>query len=632
MELTKSKSIFDIPKIQKNLNFFNVNQIEEPPKKKRRRIKKSKSKKKNVIKGVEITESRNVKGQKEYSLSNRGFTQIITINTGEQKPRGVKAKGQTVSWNMKPSKFKASRGLRDDRVYLQPPKREYFGNRYKSAMDKIMIDQKVKEAGASKNKEIADVRDRANRERVELERRERIKDDTISELRREKAGIVASHNISLRNQSRATILGGDVGELNKLIARRGYEAIRRLVMKGEITDISTILQLNLTQTQIDRLVRLLEEETSDYPVGYRLTYLTGRGIPMEGTVLSETEKYVRIRRDDGTEERVPKQNIQSGIKVAEARSGSADPSVRRGTSVPSSSDFGSPRASREPPISRSPTTSREPPRSRSPSVKPAKRRDDVETLFSELEALSPASGLEEVPEVSLSLAQLSRQRRGLAQPKFTGKHTKFEETPEVLEEEVEGEVEEEETRPQPEPEKIVEDPLAQTQTPSEYFLSLATPSPSQRELQQLQREEELKSVRSQRKLRELRRSRSIGSEGAPLLPTTSEEQLKSIRAQSELRRRRKEFVEGVGAPHSAEKFVSPTYSSLIRVQNPRGQTEILSLSDVLGVIRRNLADTKKRERIISNLLETSERKNIFTPNAELSKIIFSTGVRRNIDL
>jgi hypothetical protein len=75
------------------------------------------------------------------------------------------------------------------------------------------------------------VRDRANREKRELERREKAKEDTISELKRERAGIVASHNVSQRNQSKATILGGDVGELNKLINRRGYNAIRGLVIE-----------------------------------------------------------------------------------------------------------------------------------------------------------------------------------------------------------------------------------------------------------------------------------------------------------------------------------------------------------------------------------------------------------------
>lgn len=337
MEGTKPKSIFDIPK---------PIPPEEPPKKPKRKRSKKKAKKPKVAKagGVEVSQKQNVKGQKQITLKHKGgLTQEITIYTGDQKPRGAKAKGQTANWNMKPAKFKKSRGLRDDRVYLQPPKREYFGNRYKSALDKIKIDQKVKEAGASKNKEIADVRDRSNKEKKELERREKVKDDTISELKREKAGIVASHNVSQRNQSRATILGGDVGELNKLINRRGYDAIRRLVVKGEITDVSTILQLDLDPRQIDRLTALLEGEQADFTTGSKVVYLTGTGISQEGRVLSETTKFVNVRKADGREVKVPKTNIQSGQKVAESRSASKDPNVRSGRSIPTATDFGSPR-------------------------------------------------------------------------------------------------------------------------------------------------------------------------------------------------------------------------------------------------------------------------------------------------
>jgi hypothetical protein len=238
MEGTKPKSIFDIPKPI----------VEEPPPPPPKRVVRRKKKKIKVARagGVEVSQKRNVKGQRQITLKHKGgLTQEITIYTGDQKPRGVKAKGQTASWNMKPAKFKASRGLRDDRVYLQPPKREYFGNRYKSALDEIKINQKVKEAGASKNKEIAAVRETANIQKRELERREAARLQTISELEKQRAGLVASHNVSVRNQSQATLLGGDVGELNKLIQRRGVGAIRQLINKGEISDASTVYQLNL---------------------------------------------------------------------------------------------------------------------------------------------------------------------------------------------------------------------------------------------------------------------------------------------------------------------------------------------------------------------------------------------------
>jgi hypothetical protein len=348
---TRGKSIFDIPK-----PLPLGEDVEAQPKKRRRKKKIVKKPKVAKAGGVEVSQ---VKGQSksQITLKQPGLTQEITIYTGDKTNPRV-GKGRTnknkPNWNMKPAKFKNSRGLRDDRVYLQPPKREYFGNRYKSALDKIKIDQKVREAGLLKNKEIEEkkeradrevreVRDRQQRERIQLAQREAAKDSTIEELKRERAGIVASHNVSQRNQSRATILGGDVGELNKLIRRRGYDAIELLVRKGEISDQSTILQLDLDAAELNRLVAIRTEEGNDFPIGGRVTYLSGTGQPFEGIVKNETDKFVTIQKDDGSKVRVPKTNIQSGQRVAEARSQSRDPSVRRGRRPPKAEDFGSPR-------------------------------------------------------------------------------------------------------------------------------------------------------------------------------------------------------------------------------------------------------------------------------------------------
>ena len=351
MEGTKPKSIFDIPRP--------VQPPEEKPKPRRRRRSKTPKRKRPKVAragGVEVSQKTNVRGQKQITLKHKGgLTQEITIHTGDSKPRGAKAKGQTASWNMKPAKFKASRGLRDDRVYLQPPKREYFGNRYRSALQQLKIDQKVKEAGASKNKEIADVRDTANREKRELERRERAKEDTITELKKEKAGIVASYNVSQRNQSKATILGGDVGELNKLINRRGFGAIKQLVIKGEITDDSTILQLDLTGGQIEELLRIRETEQSDYVLGKTYVFTTPKGLVKQGKFVKETAKFVKLEKPDGGMWSVPKAQLISGNELRRVRSESRDPAVRSGSALPrtfsagasADADFGEPRVRTE---------------------------------------------------------------------------------------------------------------------------------------------------------------------------------------------------------------------------------------------------------------------------------------------
>ena len=334
MDFTKPKSIFDIPK---------TILVEPPP---RRVVKRRKSKKVKKVKGakaggVEVSQKRNYRGQREITLKHKGgLTQQITIYTGDQKPRGHKAKGQTANWNMKPAKFKKSRGLRDDRVYLQPPKREYFGNRYKSAIEEQKINQKVKEAGASKNKEIASVRETANIQKRELERREASKEKTITELQRSAAGLVASHNVAVRNQSQATILGGDVGELNKLIDRRGVGSIRQLILKGEISDASTIYQLNLTPDAIDKMIRTLETEKQTFVGGAKLVWISANGISKTGRLVRETDKFVFIRKDDGEVTRVPKGLIQRGADVAQSRSRSRSESVRRGEGSPAAEDFG----------------------------------------------------------------------------------------------------------------------------------------------------------------------------------------------------------------------------------------------------------------------------------------------------
>ena len=437
MDGTRAKSIFDIPRPLSVVR--DSNEGSEVIKVVRRKSKK-KAKKPKVAKagGVEVSQ---IKGSSKSQITLKqkgGLTQEITIYTGD-KPNQRVGKGRTnfnkPNWNMKPSKFKNSRGLRDDRVYLQPPKREYFGNRYKSAIDKIKIDQKVKEAGANKNKEIADVRDTANREKRELERRETANEATIVELKKQNAGIVASHNVSNRNQSRATILGGDVGELNKLINRRGYEAIRRLVVKGEITDASTILQLDLNAAEIDRLTDILEGERADYPRGSKVIYLTGKGVPQEGTVLGETDKFVNMRKPDGTEVRVPKVNIQTSQKVAEARSVSEDPAVRAGAELPTGADFGTPRptgsSADERPAFRRDDPERRRPRKTSAEERQRKRReaDRFEGSFTE-EEVSLEEALAEAERTSpsgttLTIDEIIAQRAGLSQPTFLGRHVRF---------------------------------------------------------------------------------------------------------------------------------------------------------------------------------------------------------------
>ena len=248
---------------------------------------------------------------------------------------------------MKPAKFKKQKGIRDMAEMVKEPKRQSFHDRYKSEMEEARIRNRIAQAGNVRDKELALVRGTAEREKTELRLRAETRAATITELERKNAGLTASHNVSVRKQSRATILGGDVGELNKLIARRGKGAIRQLIIKGEITDMSTLVQLDLEDRDLRDLQKTLEKETSSFTAGKTYFYRTGKGEMKSGKYVGETGGKVIMETPDGDRKGVPRgqmidpdlvqqEEVRDAQKYAElveaetrSRAASAAPSPRR---------------------------------------------------------------------------------------------------------------------------------------------------------------------------------------------------------------------------------------------------------------------------------------------------------------
>ena len=350
LQVEKGK-IVEAEKLKKRMDagkaFAKTKAGKQPPKKKKTALRYRSPKKKKLVAKI-LEKKTDLHGNTIVKIKNAdGIIQTVTLQKGANKPRGAKAKGQTPRWNMKPAKFKKQKGIRDMAEMVKEPKRQSFHDRYKSEMEEARIRNRIAQAGNVRDKELALVRGTAEREKTELRLRAETRAATITELEKKNAGLTASHNVSVRKQSRATILGGDVGELNKLIARRGKGAIRQLIIKGEITDMSTLVQLDLEDRDLRDLQKTLEKETSSFTAGKTYFYRTGKGEMKSGKYVGETGGKVIMETPDGDRKGVPRgqmidpdlvqqEEVRDAQKYAElveaetrSRAASAAPSPRR---------------------------------------------------------------------------------------------------------------------------------------------------------------------------------------------------------------------------------------------------------------------------------------------------------------
>ena len=241
------------------------------------------------------------------------------------------------------------RGIRDNRTAgsrligrgRRGPRYDGKGQ-YKSARDEALIQMKINESvgvrdlRTRKDKEIKDIRISEAQKALNLKLAKETAEKNAEALKAKNAGLTHSYNVNVRNQSAATLLGGDPDELNKLLKKGGgLSLIKTMVRKGEITDVSTIGQLRLSTKQKDTLLRLLSEggkyvEGQEY--FFRHIDDTGqtkvqRGYLNKGGERKDNLQLMYLRsKDDGTTHQemylVPKENIiEVGEETYTTRSG-----------------------------------------------------------------------------------------------------------------------------------------------------------------------------------------------------------------------------------------------------------------------------------------------------------------------
>ena len=225
------------------------------------------------------------------------------------------------------------RGIRDPRSAggrIIPPRNVRqisHSQTYKSARDEALIQMRINESAGVRGakKKIEEVRHSEAEKRKNLVLARKTAEETAKGLKAKNAGLTHSYAVNVRNHSNATLLGSDPDELNKIIRRGGGLALLKdMVRKGEITDLSTISQLDLSVRNKNALIKLLNEggefvEGNEY--FYRFIDDFGntkvaRGYLNKGgdRALNLDLMYVKTN-DDGTttKERrlVPKKNIIS---------------------------------------------------------------------------------------------------------------------------------------------------------------------------------------------------------------------------------------------------------------------------------------------------------------------------------
>jgi len=225
------------------------------------------------------------------------------------------------------------RGIRDPRSAggrIIPPRnvrRIDHSQTYKSARDEALIQMRINESAGVRGakKKIEEVRHSEAEKRKNLVLARQTAEETAKALKAKNAGLTHSYAVNVRNHSNATLLGSDPDELNKILKRGGGIALLKdMIRKGEITDLSTIAQLDLSVRSKNTLIKLLNEG-SEFVEGneYFYRYIDdfgntkiGRGFLNKGgdRVLNLDLMYIRTNEDGTTtKERrlVPKKNIIS---------------------------------------------------------------------------------------------------------------------------------------------------------------------------------------------------------------------------------------------------------------------------------------------------------------------------------
>ena len=305
-----------------------------------------------VVKGTKVKKEENkyvrtggggnLYGDKDFSIrltGRGGGRRFYTMNDKSRKlewwQRGKNQ--QEVSKRMDaesvPPQQYQLRGIRDprssaNRIIGPRSVRQVDHNKtYKSARDEALIQMRINESAGVRDakKKVEEVRQSEAEKRKNLVLLRKTAEATAKALRDRNAGLTHSHNVNVRNNSNATLLGSDPDELNKIIKRGGgISLIKDMIRKGEISDLSTISQLDLSVKQITSLRKLLDEG-GEYVEGNEYFYRfidefgqtkVARGYLNKGgnRGLNLDLMYLRTN-DDGTQTKerklVPKKNVIS---------------------------------------------------------------------------------------------------------------------------------------------------------------------------------------------------------------------------------------------------------------------------------------------------------------------------------
>jgi hypothetical protein len=169
------------------------------------------------------------------------------------------------------------RGLRDRRteggnLLRSSRTRMGFKTRYQSAIDSAIIDRRIRNTEAE-NKLESEIKKVKESQKARIDNLTLLRDTAVANentLKLKNQRLLHDHNVIVRGNHNATLLGSDAAEINKLITsgRLSYMSVKDMVRKGEITDIATLHQLDFPtgrDTKIKKLVSLLED-TGNYQV------------------------------------------------------------------------------------------------------------------------------------------------------------------------------------------------------------------------------------------------------------------------------------------------------------------------------------------------------------------------------
>lgn len=227
--------------------------------------------------------------KKKSAMRNPDFTMSVARGKGrrvfhieEAETKGWKQTGvneyskQSENWkalDTDSTPVATLRGLRDRRTHGARligrgvnPRNLDRSKGYKSARDEALIQMRINEttgvrdAKSKAEKEIKNIRISEAQKALNLKLAKETAEKTTEGLKAKNAGLTHSYNVNIRNQTAATLLGSNPDELNILLKKGGGLAlVKEMIRKGEIADVSTIGQLNVSKKQKDGLLRLFNE-------------------------------------------------------------------------------------------------------------------------------------------------------------------------------------------------------------------------------------------------------------------------------------------------------------------------------------------------------------------------------------